>query len=137
MPVQNHPLSPILHTRLREVMAHTSRYAFKGEARLAADAGVSKSAINRLINKKASSTYWVVLAVTQALEKVLKRSFDPRELVSLDGAYPTGSTCKLVGCRGCQPSEAYDEKGNVRPDFRHLKPGEWALFPSSRDGPRK
>ncbi len=117
-------------------MAHTTRYAFKGEARLAADAGVSKSAINRLINEKASSSYWVVLAITQALEKALKRSLDPRELVSLDGAYPTSSTCKLVGCRGCQPSEAYDENGTVRAEFRHMKPGEWAFYPSSRDGPR-
>lgn len=39
-----------VHNRIAAVMAHTSRYAFKSESRLAADAGVSKSALNRLIN---------------------------------------------------------------------------------------
>jgi hypothetical protein len=37
--------------RIFAVMAHTTRYAFKGESRLASDAGVSKSAVCRLLVK--------------------------------------------------------------------------------------
>jgi len=96
----------IPHNRLRVVMAHTTRYAFKGEARLALDAGVSKSAVSRLVNGLSSPSFAVVSAIAHALEKRLGRSLDPRELVSFDGNYPTLSACALCSCRGCSLSEA-------------------------------
>lgn len=93
------------HNRLRLVMAHTTRYAFKGEARLASDAGVSKSAVSRLVNGLSSPSFAVVSAIAHALEKRLGRPLDPRELVSFNGRYPTPSACALCGCRGCSLSE--------------------------------
>ena len=38
---------PILHNRIPAVMVHVSRYAFEGQARLAADIGVSRSTVIR------------------------------------------------------------------------------------------
>ncbi len=68
-------------------MAHTTRYAFKGEGRLASDAGVSKSAVSRLVNGLSSPSFAVVSAIAHALEKRLGRPLDPRELVSFNGCY--------------------------------------------------
>jgi len=110
-------------------MAHTTRYAFKGESRLAADAGVSKSAVCRLINGQSSPSFVLVCALTKALEKQLKRALDPRELISCDGTYPTLSVCQLAGCKGCLPQAAYDEHDNLRPEFRGVQPGQWSLNP--------
>jgi transcriptional regulator with XRE-family HTH domain len=86
-------------------MAHTTRYAFKGEARLAVDAGVSKSAVSRLVNGLSSPSFAVMSAIAGALEKHLGRVLDPRELVSFHGRYPTPSACDLCGCRGCSLSK--------------------------------
>lgn len=90
-----------LENRIAEVMAHTTRYAFKGTSRLASDAGVSKSAVCRLLNRNSSPSYALVVAITHALEKQVKCPLDPRDLVSLGSSYLTRSTCELVGCRGC------------------------------------
>ncbi len=121
-----------LHNRLRAVMSHTIRYAFKGEARLAHDAGVSKSALNRLINGQSSPSFALVCALSEALSKRLKRRIEPRELVSCDGSYPTRYVCALCGCNGCLPGEAYDEEGNLRSEFSHIRPGQWSTedFPA-------
>ncbi len=100
------PNTPTTHNRLRLIMAHTTRYAFKGEARLALDAGVSKSAVSRLVNGLSSPSFAVVSAIAHALEKRLGRTLDPRELVSFDGRYPSASACALCGCRGCSLSGA-------------------------------
>jgi transcriptional regulator with XRE-family HTH domain len=114
-----------LRNRLRAFMIHTSRYAFLGAARLAADAGISKSALSRLISGKSSPSYEVVAALTAAVEKNLHRPIDPRDLVALDGRYPTRFVCDAAGCRGCLPDQAYDPEGNRRQEFLHLRPGEW------------
>jgi transcriptional regulator with XRE-family HTH domain len=119
-PVQN---------RLLGIMLHTTRYAFKGESRLATDAGVSKSAVSRLINGHCTPSYPLVAALTLALERQLGQPLDPREVVSLDGSYPTASVCQLCGCKGCLPDAAYDEFDQVRPQYRHLQPGQWVLHP--------
>lgn len=107
-------------------MSHTSRYAFRGESRLADDAGISRAALNRLVRGTSSPSFVHVAALTQALERALGRCLDPREVVSLDGIYPTASVCQLCGCRGCLPAEAYDEENVIRPEFKDVKPGQWS-----------
>jgi len=125
-----------LHNRLRAVMSHTTRYAFKGETRLAEDAGVSKSALNRLINGQSSPSFALVCALAEALSKRLHRRIEPSELVSCDGSYPTKYVCQLCGCKGCLPGEAYDEEENLRPEYSHIKPGQWSTedFPALGEG---
>ena len=116
-----------VHNRILALMAHTSRYAFKGETRLAQDAGVSKSAVCRLLNGQSSPSFALVVAITKALENHLKRPLDPRDLISVDGHYPTVSACVLAGCKGCLPAEAYDENDVLRPEFKNVKPGQWPV----------
>lgn len=94
--------------------------------RLADDAGISRAALNRLVHGVSSPSFAHVVALTQALEKALGRSLDPREVVSLDGVYPTVLVCELCGCRGCLPAQAYDEEDRIRPEFRDVKPGQWS-----------
>jgi transcriptional regulator with XRE-family HTH domain len=105
-------------------MDHCTWYAFKGRARLAEDAGVSKSAITRLLNGQSDPSYALVTSVRKALELRLGRTLDPRELISYDGSFPT-PICRLVGCKGCLPNSAYDHEGKRRPEFRNVRPGEW------------
>ena len=82
-------------------MGHTTRYAFGGESKLARDAGVSKSALSRLVNGLSSPSFGLICALCNSLEKALGRPLDPREILSRDGRYPTPSVCQLCGCRGC------------------------------------
>ncbi len=128
-----------VHNRILALMAHTSRYAFKGESRLAHDAGVSKSAVCRLLNGQSSPSFALVSALTRALEPHLQRGLcgqrlDPHELISLDGTYPTASACELAGCKGCLPAQAYDQENRLRPEFKEMKPGEWSLSPARAAG---
>jgi DNA-binding XRE family transcriptional regulator len=120
-----------LTNRVFIVMTHTSRYSTEGQARLAANIGVSRSTISRLLRGKTRPSYRLVQAVTTALETALKRPLDPRELFSPDGSYPTPSGCALCGCKGCTPAEAYDRRGNLKPAFRNMKPGDWSLSPQN------
>ena len=121
-----------LHNRLRAVMSHTVRYAFKGETRLAEDTGISRSSINRLINGQTSPSFALVCALAGALSKELSRRIEPSEIVSCDSSYPTRYVCQLCGCKGCLPSEAYDEEEILRPEYAHIKPGQWSTedFPA-------
>ncbi|BCM94118.1 hypothetical protein IAD21_06021 [Abditibacteriota bacterium] len=119
------------HNRIMALMVHTTHYAFQGETRLAQDAGVSKSAVCRLLNGHSSPSFALVMAITKALELRLGRPLDPRDLISLDGCYPTASVCELAGCRGCLPPEAYDEADCLRPEFRDMQPGHWCIAPQS------
>lgn len=121
-----------LHNRLRAVMTHTVRYAFKGETRLAEDTGISRSSINRLINGQTSPSFALVCALSQSLSKELGRRIEPCELVSCDGSYPTQFVCELCSCKGCLPSQAYDENDNRRPEYAHIQPGQWSTedFPA-------
>lgn len=111
-------------------MIHTTRYAFKGKARLAADCCVSPSTVCRLILGQCSPSFALVAAITGALERDLGKTIDPRELVSRDGSYPTPSICALCGCRGCLPDEAYDDKDQLKLEYKHLKPGGWTTLSS-------
>ena len=116
-----------VHNRILAMMAHTTRYAFQGETRLAQDAGVSKSAVSRLLTGQSSPSFALVVALTKALEKRLERPIDPRDLISLDGSYPTATACELAGCRGCLPAEAYDAQNRLKPEYKDIKPGQWAV----------
>ena len=116
-----------VHNRILALMAHTTRYAFQGETRLAKDAGVSKSAVSRLLTGQSSPSFALVVALTKALEKRLERALDPRDLISLDGNYPTATACELAGCRGCLPAEAYDAQNRIKPEYKSMKPGQWAV----------
>lgn len=146
MPRRSSPIPKVntgqVHNRILALMAHTNRYAFKGESRLAMDAGVSKSAVCRLLNGQSSPSFALVSSITKALEPHLGRGLegrrlDPHELISLDGTYPTASACALAGCKGCLPAQAYDEHNRLKPEFRDMKPGEWSLSPTSTSSGRE
>ncbi|BDI34147.1 hypothetical protein CCAX7_61980 [Capsulimonas corticalis] len=116
-----------VQNRVAAIMAHTTRYAFKGQSRLAKDAGASEAAVSRLVNGCSHPSYRLVYAVTRALERALGRPLSPDEIVSYGGSYPTPSVCRLAGCPGCLPDEAYDEDERLRPEFQGVKPGDWSL----------
>ena len=90
-----------VHNRVLILMAHTTRYAFRGQSRLARDAGISKSAISRLVTGQSSPLFITVTRMATALEKVIGKRIDPRELITEDNAYPTRTICQFVGCKGC------------------------------------
>ena len=111
------------------LMVHTTRYAFEGQARLAQDAGVSRSTISRLISGQAAPSLRLAEAVTRALSIGLGRSLSTADLFSPDGSYREPSACALCGCRGCLPEAAYDYKGNRRPEWKNARPGDWSRSP--------
>jgi DNA-binding XRE family transcriptional regulator len=116
------------YNRLSAVMAHTTRYAFKGQARLARDIGVSRSTIFRLIAGETRPSLDLALRITDRLEEELGRHIDPRDLLSLTGSYPTPSVCALCGCRGCLPEQAYDNDDRRHPLYQDLQPGQWSFL---------
>lgn len=79
--------------------AHTSRYAFMPQARLARDAGVSKSAVSRLVLRQCVPSYPTVAKVAAALERELGRPVDPRDVVSLTPVYSTPTACDLPAAK--------------------------------------
>lgn len=112
--------------RLSAAMAHTSRYAFKGQARLAQDAGVSRSTISRLINGQSHPFFGLAITLTRLLGQHVGRRLDPCDLFSITGTYPTPSVCDLCGCPGCLPQEAYDENDERLSAYQCLEPGQWS-----------
>ncbi len=126
---RDHLARPRLHNRVQTVMVHISRYSFQGRARLAADVGVSRSTISRLINGQTSSSHALVQAVTDALSVGLKRPLAPRDLFSLDGCYPERSGCRLCSCNGCLPESAFDVHGRRRVEWLNASSGDWSLTP--------
>lgn len=123
--------APALHNRLTLVLAHTRRYAFEGQARLARDAGVSRSTVSRLVSGKTRPQPALVRKVTAAVSAALGRPVPPRELFSPDGTYPTRSGCVLCNCPGCIPEYAFDRQGRRRPEHRLMRPGDWTLAPAA------
>lgn len=111
--------------RVGDVMAHTTRYAFKGVARLARDAGVSPSAVSRLINGRMNPSFLMVARVADALEREVGRPIDPRDLVAESGRFRTRFACDLTACRGCLPESATDEFGDLKQAFYGIEPGRW------------
>jgi len=121
------------HNRIRTVLVHTSRYAFEGPAKLAADCGVSRSTICRLLAGKNNPSYRLVQAVTDALAKALGTPLNPRDLFSPNGTYPEPSGCALCGCSGCLPEEAFDPRGRIKPEYRRMRPGDWSRSPTTAE----
>ena len=80
----NHPPSPQAFgpavNRLTDVLAHSDAMAFKGVSRLARAAGVSPSAVSRLINGKSNPSFLMVARLTTALERDFGFAIDPRDL---------------------------------------------------------
>lgn len=121
--------NPVSHNRVQMVMLHTTRYAFEGQEKLAHDAGVSPSAISRLLSRKAAPSLRLAQAVTDALSCTLGVPLKTSDLFSQDGSYSQPSACELSGCRGCLPEWAYDHKGRRLPQWANAKPGDWSLSP--------
>lgn len=119
------PHDPTMCNRIRALMQHVPRYSFKGFSRLAADAGISKSAVSRVVRCKACPSYALVVRIVGALERQLGRKLDLRDVVRIDGSYPTPFTCDVVGCNGCLPEWAYNEHGRLKPEYAAVRPGEW------------
>ena len=120
---------PVIN-RLAALMVHTSRYSFEGPARLAADLGVPRSTVSRLLSGRSHPSFGLALATLNRLEEATGHSLDAREVFSLDGSYPTPSVCDLLGCRGCLPDEVYDRDDSVKPEFAQLRSGRWPPVPS-------
>ncbi len=129
---------PVIN-RCSDLMIHTTRYAFHGVSRLAADARVSPSSVSRLINGKMNPSFAMVARITAALEAELGRRIDPRDLVAELGRFLTTHACDLAGCQGCLPENATDEFGDLKPAFHGVKPGQWVTsrHPRGFQAPRK
>lgn len=119
--------APHLVNRLSILMAHTCRYSFEGQARLARDVGVSRSTICRLINGRTKPTATLVRKVSAALSLALACPLSPRDLFSPDGTYPTASGCALCHCPGCIPEYAFDRCGERKEAYLTMQPGDWTL----------
>lgn len=97
------PRSCPVHNRLEAVTIHVNAYLLAPVTSLARDAGVSHSALSRVLSGQAAPSFSLACKVAHALERRLGAALpgghlDPSELFSLDGTYPTASVCELVGC---------------------------------------
>ena len=120
---------PTVANRLRAVLLHVPHYSIESIARLAADTGCSKSALSRLVRQLSGPTYRSAETIAWAISKQSGVKLSPRDLFTRDGTYPNPSACKLMGCKGCYPPEAWDEgTDRLRPEWRHQKPGEWSCL---------
>lgn len=110
-------------------MEHVPRYSFMGATRLARDAGVSKSAVSRLMRGETSPSFAIVARIASALERSTGFAIDPREIVSESGEWGVPFVCALMGCKGCLASWMYDQEERVRPEFARVLPGRWSGEP--------
>lgn len=118
---------PSVDHRLRAVLLHVPYFSTEGPARLAVACGVARSTISRLLRGRVAPTYQLAQTIAGAISQRHGKSIDLRELFTTDGTYPTPSTCELMGCKGCLPPEAWDERTDrLKPAWRHQKPGEWS-----------
>jgi len=112
------------YQRLGLVMEHIPRYAIDGPARLARDAGLGGTTIYDVLHGRRSPSFRVVARIADAVSAALGKTVQPCELFSFTGRYPT-QTCQLCGCKGCLPEAAYLPDGSRRPEYGHLKGGDW------------
>lgn len=120
-------LQPI-QNRLEVLMVHIPKLSIQGKSRLAAEVGVSRSTISRLVNGRINPSYRLARGVTTALERLLGFPLDMRDVFSTDGTYLTPSGCGLCRCvGGCLPDRAYDSEGNLRPEWQGQRPGDWSM----------
>jgi len=125
MNITNMPAPLRCHNRIAAIMAHTSRYSFRGTSRLAKDAGVAKSTICHLTHGKSSPLYVTLKRIVSQLEFQIARRLGTREVVSENGTYPTPFVCKLVGCSGCMPEQAFHADGSLKDEWVDVEPGKW------------
>lgn len=116
-------------------MLHSKRYSSKGRSRLAADCGISKSAITRLLSGRSKPTFRIMWRIADALERDLGRKLDMRDLFSETGEYPCTFVCQLLGCSGCLPARATQDDGRRNPKYHGLKRGFWTGDVHETDGP--
>jgi transcriptional regulator with XRE-family HTH domain len=126
---KNKPSGRRVYNRVGAIMQHIPWYSFKRQSRLAHDAGVSESSISRLLRGKVDPSFFLMTAVTKALESRLRQTLDPREIISYDGTFTTPSVCDLVGCKGCLPEQVYELDDTLKLEFRNIKPGRWSALP--------
>ena len=116
------------HNRVGAIMLHIPWYTFRGQVRLARDVGVSRSTVCRMLSGKSAPSYPVMAGVVAALARRLNRPLELGEVFSPDGAFPTPSVCRLCGCNGCLPAQAYDKRDDtLRPEYRDVRSGAWEL----------
>ncbi len=120
-----HKSQPI-QNRVQVFLVHIPRFSICGQARLAAEAGVSRSTISRLMGGRINPSYRLARSVTSVLERMLGRPLDMRDVFSTDGTYLTPSGCALCGCGGCLPEAAWGEDGTLKPAWRDARPGDWS-----------
>ena len=125
----SNPTRQRFRNRIRAVMTHINYLSFEGQARLAKEAGISPSAVSRLVRGESNPSFAHVLSLLKVFEKHLGKRIDPRDLLTMDGQYPTPSVCELCGCRGCLPEQFYNLDGTMKEQFKHIKSGEWSLLP--------
>ena len=111
--------------RIGDLMAHSTKYSFWGVSRLADDAGVSPSAVSKIINGKFNPSFTMVARIATALEKDFGCRIDPRDLVAENGRFLIPFACDVVGCQGCLPERATDEFGDLKPAFAGIPKGHW------------
>src|SRR5690606_26060687 len=108
----------LVENRIRVFMEHSTRYAFMGPARLAKDCGVSDASICRLLSGYSSPSFAMVAKITRAFEKEFKMTLDTREIFAIDGQYPTGDACALLGCKGCTPQSAWNDDDTLKEEYQ-------------------
>ncbi len=123
---QLQPIAATCHNRIGALMEHTSRYSFRGTSRLAKDSNLAKSTICHIIHGRTNPLYKTIAPIIKSLEFQLARNLNVREVFSEDGTYPTKHVCKLVGCKGCLPDVLHEADGSVKPQWAHVRPGQWS-----------
>lgn len=113
------------HNRVAALMAHTSRYSFRGTSRLAKDAGVAKSTVCHILHGRSNPFFKTVTPIVKSLEFQLARKLNVREVFSDDGTYPTKHVCRLAGCKGCLPDSVHQSDGSIKRAWAHIRPGRW------------
>jgi hypothetical protein len=118
---------PIKANRLKAVLPHVAYYSIHGVTRLAEDCGVAPSTVSRLV-RGANPSDALARAVVRSLSRRLRRRIALAEVFSADGSYPTPSACALLGCPGCLPPWAWDERTDrLKPAWKGGRGGDWSL----------
>ena len=115
---------PQLYHRLPAVLRHVPRYAIDGPIKLARDVGIGKTTIYDIIHRRRAPGYWIVIKITHLLGVKLGKRLHTDDLFSLTGDYPT-SACEVCGCKGCLPDEVFNPDGSRKPEYAHLKGGDF------------
>jgi hypothetical protein len=119
------------HNRVRLVMLHGWRFSCLGTEGLAAVLDLHPATVRRILAGDVRPSAPVMEHIAAALSEDLIVPLTPEDLfaeVGPDGnvTYAEPNTCRLCGCDGCLPEEAYDPRGRRRPEWVGVRPGTWA-----------